>query len=167
MYSSRRIKNSIILAVMAFFLISGVAACIVSESRKEDAGPAPVYVKNEREDAVTPEPIPTSTTESTSESTSESTAEPTPEPEPESREPEKLYYAFTVRADISSLNLRATPETDGKILGRLLPEQTGYVLEMGEEWSLVTTGKKSGYVSNRYIEPEEISEEDFPEEYRK
>lgn len=167
MYSSRRTRNGLILAAMAFFLVSGIAACVVSLLRGgQDAGPAPVYVKNEKN----AEPEKAEETEKT-----EEVAVPQETPSPEetvtveseeavSEEPQ--YYTFCVRADISSLNLRTLPDMEGKILGRLLPEQTGYVLEKGEEWSLVTTGKKSGYVNNLYIELEEIDEADFPEEYR-
>lgn len=160
-------EKGLIIAVMVLFLVSGVAACIFRQYRDgQESGPAPVYVNQDRESQPqttekpeeTPEPEPVQESESVQ-----------PETETEPSEPEQqvtVYYAFTVRGDISSLNLRSVPDMDGKILGRLMPKQTGYVLEYGEEWSLVTTGKKSGYVNNRYIELEEIPEEDFPAEYR-
>ena len=168
-------EKGLIIAVMAFFLVSGVAACVVRQYREgQENGPAPVYVNQDRE----PQPQTTEKPEETSVETPEEKPEEMPVQEaesvqseteteqPETEQPEGVYYAFTVRGDISSLNLRKVPDMDGKILGRLMPEQTGYVLEYGEEWSLVTTGKRSGYVNNRYIELEEISEEDFPAEYR-
>ncbi len=158
MYSSRRTRNGLLLAAAAFFLISGIAACVVSTRQSgQDAGPAPVYVKNEKKEAPavpqgTPAPEPV-----------EESAESVPQ---ETAAPEEHYYTFCVRSDISSLNLRTLPDLEGKILGRLRPGQTGYVLEKGGEWSLVTTGEKSGYVNNAYIELEEIDIADFPEEYR-
>lgn len=160
-------EKGFIIAVMVLFLVSGVAACIFKQYRDgQENEPAPVYVNQDRESQPqttekpeeTPEPEPVQESESVQ-----------PETETEPSEPEQqvtVYYAFTVRGDISSLNLRSVPDMDGKILGRLMPKQTGYVLEYGEEWSLVTNGKKSGYVNNRYIELEEIPEEDFPAEYR-
>lgn len=161
MYSSRRTRNGLILAAMAFFLVSGIAACAVSLLQGgQDAGPAPVYVKNEKD----AEPEKTEEAAVPQETSSPEETVTVESEEAVSEEPQ--YYTFCVRADISSLNLRALPDMEGKILGRLLPEQTGYVLEKGEEWSLVTTGKKSGYVNNLYIELEEIDETDFPEEYR-
>ena len=173
-------EKGLIIAVMAFFLVSGVAACIFRQYRDgQENGPAPVYVNQDRD----LQPQATEKPEEQPEEEQPEEEQPKEEQqEAESVQPETepsdsgadageteektVYYAFTVRGDISSLNLRTVPGMDGKILGRLMPEQTGYVLEHGEEWSLVTTGKKSGYVNNRYIELEEIPEEDFPAEYR-
>ena len=176
-------EKGFIIAVMVLFLVSGVAACIFRQYRDgQESGPAPVYVNQDRESQPQTTEKPEEMPEQKSEETPGQKPEETPEPEPvqesesvqpetetEPSEPEQqvtVYYAFTVRGDISSLNLRSVPDMDGKILGRLMPKQTGYVLEYGEEWSLVTSGKKSGYVNNRYIELEEIPEEDFPAEYR-
>ena len=188
-------EKGFIIAVMVLFLVSGVAACIFKQYRDgQENEPAPVYVNQDREAQLqatekpeeTPEQKPEETPEETPEQKPEETQEQKPEektetepvqetesvqPEAETEQSESgqaasVYYAFTVRGDISSLNLRSVPDMDGKILGRLMPEQTGYVLEYGEEWSLVTTGKRSGYVNNRYIGLEEIPEEDFPAEYR-
>ena len=154
-------EKGLIIGLMTFFLVSGGAACIVRQYRDgQENVPAPVYVYQNRL-------LPQTTKEPESEP--EEKPEEKPEEVPVQEEPvqpEIRYYAFTVRGDISSLNIRIAPGMDGRILGRLMPGQTGYVLEQGEEWSLVTTGAKSGYVNNGYIELEEISEEDFPAEYR-
>ena len=181
-------EKGLIIAVMVLFLVSGVAACIFRQYRDgQEKEPAPVYVSQDREsqpqtiekpeetpeqkseevpvqEAESVQPEPENGTEQTE--TEQTETEQTETEQAETEQPETVYYAFTVRGDISSLNLRKVPDMDGKVLGRLMPKQTGYVLEYGEEWSLVTTGKKSGYVNNRYIELEEISEEDFPAEYR-
>ena len=168
-------EKGLIIAVMVFFLVSGVAACVVRQYRDgQENEPAPVYVNQDKESQPQTTEKPEETPEQNSEEAPVQEAESVqPEPETgteteqeEAEQPETVYYAFTVRGDISSLNLRKVPDMDGKILGRLMPNQTGYVLEYGEEWSLVTTGKKSGYVNNRYLELEEIPEEDFPAEYR-
>lgn len=174
-------EKGLIIAVMVFFLVSGVAACVVRQYRDgQENGPAPVYVNQDRESQpqTTEKPEEPSLEAKEEKPEEEPEQEKEPEQEAESVQPEteteqqgteqqgSVYYAFTVRGDISSLNLRKVPDMNGKILGRLMPEQTGYVLEYGDEWSLVTTGKKSGYVNNQYIELEEISEEDFPAEYR-
>ena len=176
-------EKGLIIAVLVLFLVSGVAACMFKQYRDgQESGPAPVYVNQDREAQLQatekPEETPEQKPEETQEQKPEEKTETEPVQETESVQPEaeteqsesgqaaSVYYAFTVRGDISSLNLRSVPDMDGKILGRLMPKQTGYVLEYGEEWSLVTNGKKSGYVNNRYIELEEIPEEDFPAEYR-
>ena len=176
-------EKGLIIAVLVLFLVSGVAACMFKQYRGgQESGPAPVYVNQDREAQLQatekPEETPEQKPEETQEQKPEEKTETEPVQETESVQPEaeteqsesgqaaSVYYAFTVRGDISSLNLRSVPDMDGKILGRLMPEQTGYVLEYGEEWSLVTTGKRSGYVNNRYIGLEESPEEDFPAEYR-
>lgn len=179
-------EKGFIIAVMVLFLVSGVAACIFKQYRDgQENEPAPVYVNQDRESQPQTTEKPEDMQDQKSEGTPGQKPEETTETEPvqetgteqsgadqsetdqsETEQPVSVYYAFTVRGDISSLNLRSVPDMDGKILGRLMPKQTGYVLEYGEEWSLVTTGKKSGYVNNRYIELEEIPEEDFPAEYR-
>lgn len=166
-------EKGLIIAVMAFFLVSGAAACIFRQYRDgQENEPAPVYVNQDRD--LQPQATEKPEEQPKEEQQEAESVQPeTEQPEPSDSgadagetEEKTVYYAFTVRGDISSLNLRTVPGMDGKILGRLMPEQTGYVLEHGEEWSLVTTGKKSGYVNNRYIELEEIPEEDFPAEYR-
>lgn len=184
-------EKGLIIAVLVLFLVSGVAACMFKQYRDgQESGPAPVYVNQDREAQLQATEKPEETPEQKPEETQEQKPEEKTETEPvqetgtdqseaekpgseqsgseqsETEQPASVYYAFTVRGDISSLNLRSVPDMDGKILGRLMPEQTGYVLEYGEEWSLVTTGKRSGYVNNRYIGLEEIPEEDFPAEYR-
>ena len=156
-------EKGLIIGLMAFFLVSGGAACIVRQYRDgQENVLAPVYVYQDRQ-------LPQTTKEPESEPEKVPVQEEPVQPENEPTEeeqPEIRYYVFTVRGDISSLNIRIAPGMDGRILGRLMPGQTGYVLEQGEEWSLVTTGVKSGYVNNGYIELEEIPEEDFPGEYR-
>ena len=144
-------QKGLIIVAMAFFLISGVAACVIRQYfDRQENGPVPVYVNQHWE-------LQPQTTE---------TPEEVPAQDPETKPEETVYYAFTVRGDITALHIRLAPGLDGQILGKLKPNEKGYVLERGEEWSLVTTGKKSGYVFNYYIVLEEIPEEDFPEEYR-
>ena len=156
-------EKGLIIVAMAFFLISGVAACVIRQYfDRQENGPVPVYVNQHWE----LQPQTTETPEEIPEQKTEDVPAQDPETNPETNPEDPVYYAFTVRGDISALNIRISPGMDAKILGSLRPRQTGYVLEHGEEWSLVTTGKKSGYVYNDYIVLEEIAEEDFPEEYR-
>lgn len=93
--------------------------------------------------------------------------EPAKEPyiEESDTEKEQSYYRFTVSTVKSFLNCRATPDKKGKVVGRLKSGTQGYVLETGDDWTLITTGKVTGYVSGEYIELEEISKEEFPKDY--
>ena len=163
-------EKGLIIAAMAFFLVSGIAACFVRQYRDgQDSGPVPVYVNQhwvlQPQTTEAPEEIPEQQPEEAPVQEAE-VKQPETEQEQETGQTQPVYYAFTVRRDISALHIRITPGMDGKILGWLKPGRTGYVLEHGEEWSLVITGTKSGYVYNEYIELEEIPEEDFPAEYR-
>ncbi|MCR5251303.1 MAG: SH3 domain-containing protein [Lachnospiraceae bacterium] len=96
---------------------------------------------------------------------------PTPEPTPaEEAEPvpEKQYYSFRVIDMRSYLYVRKEPDKASQKLGEMPSGTKGYVLEPGEDWSLITTedGKIRGYCSNKYMEFTEISAEEMPEEYR-
>ena len=138
-----------VIAAMAFFLISGAAACIAKPYLPgQEERLTPVYVRGEAAEPSGAEEQP------------EATATPAPEEqkEPEATatpEPEKKLYTFQVQKGISGLNVREAPGMEAAIIGLLKPGETGDVLEPGEEWSLVTTGKKTGYVSNQYITMQE------------
>ena len=135
-----------VIAAMAFFLISGAAACIVGPYQNDS--PTPVYVRGEAAEPSGGEEEP------------EATATPEPEkPEvteaPREEVEEEKFYTFLVRKDISGLNVREAPGMEAAVIGLLKPGETGDVLERGGEWSLVTTGKQTGYVSNQYISMQE------------
>jgi len=116
-----------------------------------DSGPLDVY-----EEEPEPEPEPEAVTE-----------EPVEEPEPL---PTKQFYSFVVTTNINRLHVRLEPNMQSKILNYFDKGKEGYVLEPGDEWSLVTDGKITGYCSNAYLNMTEISVDDlpdyFPEEYK-
>ncbi|MCR4891525.1 MAG: hypothetical protein K5989_05030 [Lachnospiraceae bacterium] len=97
-------------------------------------------------------------------------AEAEPEPEPEitiiPEEKEKHYYSFKAVTKKTKLHMREKPNINSKSVAKLASGATGYVLELGDEWSYVTTGKQTGYCSNEFLNFTEISEEEFPEELR-
>lgn len=71
---------------------------------------------------------------------------------PEEPKPEKKHrFAFVSTNKRSVLYVRAAPSMSGKIIGRLKPGTEGKVLEIGENWSLITDGTVTGYSSNRYL----------------
>ncbi len=82
-------------------------------------------------------------------------------------EPEEIkYYRFTVVTTDTWLNIRENPDTESKVVGHFGKAETGYVLKKGDDFSLVTTGKKTGYVKTEYLTLTEISAEDYPEKYK-
>lgn len=92
--------------------------------------------------------------------------EPVPEPEtaPEPEVP-RAYYKCTVATSRQRLNIRKVPDMNGEILGRLKKGAVAYILELGDEWSLITTGEYTGYCFNEYLQIDEIPKEEFPAEY--
>ncbi len=93
-----------------------------------------------------------------------------PEPEPEipiiSEEEETHYYTFKALTEKTKLHMREKPNVNSKSIAKLKSGTTGYVLELGDEWSYITTGDHTGYCSNDYLNFTEIPEEEFPEELK-
>ena len=75
---------------------------------------------------------------------------------------ETPYYAFTTLNTKSSLHVRIQPGMDAEIIARLAPNTTGYVIEKGDAWSLISTGDITGYASNQYLQFREIPKEEYP-----
>lgn len=82
------------------------------------------------------------------------TPQPTPAPLPALKEGE--YYArVALDSRGSTLNVRETPGTEGRIVAVLSYDQRLIVVEeTGEGWAHIKTAEVSGYVSLDYIKPE-------------
>lgn len=78
-----------------------------------------------------------------------------------SEEEPTIYYSFVTLNTKSALHVRIQPGMDAEIISRLAPGTTGYVLERGDDWSLIQTSEITGYVSNRYLQFEEIPKEEY------
>ncbi|MBO5552225.1 MAG: SH3 domain-containing protein [Lachnospiraceae bacterium] len=104
------------------------------------------------------------------------TAAEAPAEEPASVEPasgaeellpeEKHYYSFISNNETTDLRMREEANENSKIVYRLKPGTTGYVVYLGDEWSWVYADGYEGYCANEYLTLKEISEEDYPEELR-
>lgn len=82
-------------------------------------------------------------------------------PTQESADAEPVYYSFVTLNTKSALHVRIQPGMDAEIIYRLSPGTTGYVLEIGDGWSLVQTSEITGYVSNQYLQFQEIPAEEY------
>ncbi len=76
------------------------------------------------------------------------------------------YYAFTANNSAGRLNIRKDPSTSAKIVGRMHPGDTGFILDIGDEWSRVSVEETKGYCANEYLSIREIKEEEYPEELK-
>ena len=74
------------------------------------------------------------------------------------------YYSFTTINREKILHVRTEPYITAEIIARLSPGTTGIVLEVGKDWSKITTsdGSVTGYCSNDYLQFTGIT----PDEYR-
>lgn len=75
----------------------------------------------------------------------------TAEPETTVPEPEPSVFDGLLLPNVRVyLNIRAEATTDSKVLGKLYVGDLATILEAGEEWSYITSGSVTGYVSNEY-----------------
>lgn len=108
--------------------------------------------------------------ETSSEAVSETYEEPSSEEasepestEPEPIEPEEHYYSFKTNNTDTRLRMRAEPDEDAKIIYELKPGSSGYVVELGDDWSKVSAYGHEGYCANEFLTMTEITEEEYDE----
>ncbi|MCR5748232.1 MAG: SH3 domain-containing protein [Lachnospiraceae bacterium] len=76
------------------------------------------------------------------------------------------YYAFTSNNSEGKLRMRSEPNAESTIMYELNPGTEGYIIELGDEWSLVYANDHKGYCSNEFLTLREIPEEEYPEELK-
>ena len=78
-------------------------------------------------------------------------AEETAQEEEESEETGDPEWAGRLMADVeNSLNVRAEASKDSEIVGKLYAGAAADVIEVGEEWTKISSGNVEGYVKNEY-----------------
>ncbi len=50
----------------------------------------------------------------------------------------------------SALNVRAEADAESELVGKMYPGSVAEILELGEEWTLISSGNVEGYVKNEY-----------------
>ncbi len=73
-----------------------------------------------------------------------------------SEEKEEPQYTYTAIQRSKHLNIRENPSLKAKIIGVLLPGETGEVISIGEEWVLVKHDELEGYVFKEYLKLTEV-----------
>lgn len=65
------------------------------------------------------------------------------------------YWGYTnlgiANTDGANLNVRETPSTDGKLVGKMRNHAAGEVLEVKDGWAKIKSGEVEGYVSCEYF----------------
>ena len=159
------------IAVMAFYIAAGVLACTVfflrgsSLAGEDDSSQTVLYdIKPELSQAsgeeVSSIPETTASLPETSPAESEGAGESSAAESEDESEP--VYYAFTTLNFSGNLHVREGASMNAKVIARFTPGVTGYVIERGPVWSLVTSGDITGYVFNEYLEFREVPEEEYP-----
>ena len=83
-------------------------------------------------------------------SAEESTEMETAAPEPEYTEEEQAWLDKLMPNVNDSLNVRAEANQESEVVGRLAKGDQATVVEIGEEWTKITSGNVEGYVKNSY-----------------
>ena len=104
-------------------------------------------------------------TEPATEEATEETVVTEPASEPLEEEPveEEHYYSFRTNNTDSILRMREGPGEEYRVIYELKPGSTGYVKELGDEWSKVIASGVEGYCSNEYLTMTEIAEDAYNE----
>ena len=106
-------------------------------------------------------------TEVSEEPSIESYEEPTPAAEetvPEEPPVEEVhYYSFKTNNTDTILRMREAPGEDAKVVYELQPGSSGYVTELGDEWSKVSAYGHEGYCANEFLTMTEIPESEYDE----
>ena len=82
-----------------------------------------------------------------------------------SDEPEKMFFKFMVTTRVHNLRIREAGSLTAKVIGKMPKGVTGYILEVGDEWSLVKYDDIIGYSNNKYLDIVQIAKEDLPEDF--
>lgn len=170
--------QNLLFITLLFYLLAGSCACVLfyvkSEKSRETMMPDAMNERvigtidpeeNSEEIAIETEEVQDAGDEETA-AAAESETEALPEPETEEETAQKKYYKFSTVNKKGGLRVREAPSMEAETSAKLPPSTTGYVLEQGTVWSLITTGDVTGYAFNEYLKLEEIPEEEFPKQYR-
>lgn len=82
---------------------------------------------------------------------------PSPEEEAARKEAEEIQKTIDSYSNLGIvqvsgyLNIRETPSTDGKIIGKLSGDGACEILQTEGDWSHITSGGVDGYISNQYL----------------
>ena len=134
----------------------------VSDLKEEERETDEIVIESSTE----PEPVTEPPAEEPEQPTEPVTEEPVPEEDKEILPEEKHYYSFITNNVETDLRMREEANENSKIIYKLRPGATGYVVYLGDEWSWVYADGYEGYCANEFLTLKEISEEDYPEELR-
>lgn len=170
-------KRNVIYVVLSFYFIITIAAVCYFAAQKsgtssndvvtelnvpqppltEDTGLLPEEAEEESitEEKTPPETVPEQkTAEEEKPPVYEEKTEP--QEEKELSAPEKVELLFTSTVS-KNLNIRETPEADGKIIGKIKKKTSGTVLEEDQNgWTKISYDGIVGYCSSQYIKVEEV-----------
>jgi uncharacterized protein YgiM (DUF1202 family) len=119
---------------------SDTSVSIDSNDSKDDSKDTEhITVEKEENDTVT----------STSPETEEDETEEEPE-EPTLTPEEKEWQNYLMAQVEIGLNIRSEASLDGELVGRMRKGDRATILEIGEEWTKIRSGKIEGYVNNAF-----------------
>lgn len=133
-----------LLILLGAVVLIGIVAAVSMNLKKPASGRAATEQSGEGSPEATP-----------SEAARENTLSPAEE---ESRKQEEEIgkvissYSHLGVVQVSGyLNIRETPSTDGKIIGKLSGDGACEILDTKGDWSHITSGGVEGYINNQYL----------------
>lgn len=98
---------------------------------------------------VTEEPVaPAAATPAADAAAPAAPAQPTPEPTPQVA---KQFQTTALSIASDYVNIRKTPSTEGKILGKLYEGSSAKILEEKDGWTKIESGSVTGYIKSEFL----------------
>lgn len=132
--------------------IAGISLSLDKYTESQVIGEQPAMAASEAAVAVTEEPVaPAAATPAADAATPEAPAADTPAtPEPT---PQVAKQFQTTALSIASdyVNIRKTPSTEGKILGKLYEGSSAKILKEKDGWTQIESGSVTGYIKSEFL----------------
>lgn len=133
-----------LLILLGAVVLIGIIAAVAMNLKKPASGKAATEQSGQAGPGATP-----------SEANKEETLSPAEE---ESKKQEEeissvinAYHNLGIVQVSGYLNIRETPSTDGKIIGKLSGDGACEILDTKGDWSHITSGGVKGYINNQYL----------------
>ena len=131
-------------------LVTSTAFSGLEEAESVDVGVESVLTSGDEATAQAPVVKNTVTTQETVAANTVDTQDAVQE-DAEASEKASVWDNLVIANVDESLNIRAQSNSSAEVIGQLERGCVGEILEQGEEWTKISSGKVEGYVNNKYI----------------
>lgn len=124
------------------------------QETEENTEPAESTADEQQPEDSTEQTAPQNPSEAAEETPADSATETPENPEEEQWQPDRDYFEnqFIVTVEgKTALNVREEPDAESKWVGKMYTGSGGEIVETGDGWTKIRSGKVTGWVSNDYI----------------